>query len=576
MASTKTLTISGLSFLSARSYAVMLPDGATLNITGSNTITATDSASGDSHGVFCYGKLTVTGSGSLVATGGDSSCETSPANGVTALGDLTVNSGTLKGVGGSTYDGSSSGIKAYGRLTVNGGTVEGVGSVSGNVSQRPDHLSCGIRADRALVINGGNIKASGLTSALNIAPTLRPATSYKYRTAADGSWTNDSTAAYVYSAAHTYLEIVRDLPASYMMDFSDAAATWGGLAGVNLATTDARGTGWNWDASETTLTLSGINFVTTAAIAMTLPDGATVVTAKNTVNNIISVCDSSDDLVCGINACGSVSFKGAGTLNVASGDTSGDISLAIYAADGAVNISDGTLNATGGRARLFSVGIGTAGSPLNITGGTVNAYGGDAGTGTSAGLHSETTFTGTGSVNISGGTVKAVGSPAGRSFGVHNNMADLNVSGGTLTAAASTIIVMSPEGSLSNSLTSDDGYEPAASTTNCGAAVFGGGNITITGGTVKFSGVQAAHIANGNLSLGSNAWYKWRTSDSGRYTYSDKTAYTLNSGNAYIEITSSIPPTGDDSTPALWAALAVFSAAGLMLVFIGRRRYVSR
>lgn len=314
---------------------------------------------------------------------------------------------------------------------------------------------------------------------------------------------------------------------------------------------------------------------------MILPGGSTVVLEAGTVSNVKSAYDGSRKTYGIFCSTGNMAFKGSGTLIAGSGDTTDIYSFAVVAMAGCISFTDCTVNATAGSALDLSVGIVSGGTSISIASGTVNAYGGYAPQYVSAGIYCEGSSQIIADLNISGGTVNAVGGRGSRSFGIYNYYANITVTGGTLTATAAAISSDDVNGaasvseSISGSL-AGGGYEPAASRANRGVALYGACNITATGGTVKFSGEQAAYMQSGVFSLGAKTWYKWRTSKDGRYTDSWDTAYTHSDNETYIEVTSSIPPTGDTATPALWAALAAFAAAGLALVFGGSRRRAGR
>lgn len=195
-----------------------------------------------------------------------------------------------------------------------------------------------------------------------------------------------------------------------------------------------------------TLTLSGVNFTTTAATAVKLPDGAEIVLADNTVNTIKG--GNSDSLTCyGICAEGSLTISGSGKLDVtggtATGDDNDDKSYGIYT-EGSLTISDkAEVNATGGDATGqygYSCGI-YAEDSIAISG-NVTATGGTATNGSSCGIDSEyseyknPSAPPAYSIMISGGTVTATGGAAGSySYGIYvlyyNTM---SISGGTVNA----------------------------------------------------------------------------------------------------------------------------------------------
>ena len=251
-----------------------------------------------------------------------------------------------------------------------------------------------------------------------------------------------------------------------------------------------------WDSTTNTLTLNGVDFTTTAAIAVKLPAGSTIVLAEGTTNTITGG-DSASEKCYGIYAEGSLTISGSGTLNVTGGNTEGenDDSIGIYA-NSAMTISCGTVKAyggdatgqygyscgidatnglsisgtatvtaTGGTAGRYSYGIcvDNTGSSLTISGGTVYAEGGGTSGASSFGLHgSVVTISGDADVTAKGGTaansssyglssevkvtisgtakVKATGGEAtnGNSYGIYNmsNFNDIKISGDTTRVTA--------------------------------------------------------------------------------------------------------------------------------------------
>ena len=194
-------------------------------------------------------------------------------------------------------------------------------------------------------------------------------------------------------------------PATATADFTNETKAAAALALLNTYKTGAADSTWNSDTK--TLTLNGVNFTTSAAIAMKLPAGATIVLADGTTNTIKG--GSLSNHCYGIYANNSLTISGAGTLNVTGGNT-GSLydSYGIYTDDGDIHITGGTVNATGGTAGTDSYGIflkGSSGS-VNISGGIVTATGGTAHR-YSYGIFLRGSSGSVGSVNISGGTVIA-------------------------------------------------------------------------------------------------------------------------------------------------------------------------
>lgn len=234
-----------------------------------------------------------------------------------------------------------------------------------------------------------------------------------------------------------------------------------------------------WDGS--TLTLNGVNFVTTTAAAVKLPDGATIV-----LNGENIIKSGSRDYCYGIYAEGSLTISGSGTLNV-TGDTAGTYSYGIYTNNGNISVTGGTVNAYGGNAD-YSYGI-YAKQDMNIEDGTVNAYGGEAkySRGIEAGND----------ISISGGIVNTIGGKASRfiSYGI---------------CAGNSLII------------------------SCGSL--------IAAGTSGSNNICALNMPSITLP-GTPYW--WRTSDSGAYTASTDTVYTLSSSHSYVEIRTAYTVTFD-------------------------------
>ena len=251
------------------------------------------------------------------------------------------------------------------------------------------------------------------------------------------------------------------------------------LALLNAAKTGTADS--TWDNDTKTLTLGGVNFETTAATAVKLPDGATIV-----LNGENIIKSGSRDYCYGIYAEGSLTISGSGTLNV-TGDTAGTYSYGIYTNNGNISVTGGTVNAYGGNAD-YSYGI-YAKQDMNIEDGTVNAYGGEAkySRGIEAGND----------ISISGGIVNTIGGKASRfiSYGI---------------CAGNSLII------------------------SCGSL--------IAAGTSGSNNICALNMPSITLP-GTPYW--WRTSDSGAYTASTDTVYTLSSSHSYVEIRTAYTVTFD-------------------------------
>ena len=527
---TKTLTLNGVNFVTTATTAVKLPADSKIVLAAgtTNTIKGGDSSSEHCYGIYGVGDLTISGSGTLNVTGGEAG-GSSLSFGIHAEANVTINSGAVTATGGAAPGNQSLGIRALnGNLTINGGTVTATGSdaknssnglwagngsvtISGgkvvangggassgtssgiyaknvviqNTDNRIPHVTTrggnGVRS-RGIYANGGNLEISGgaviakagysdSAFALNKAPTL-PTTPYWWRTSDSGDY---SESAYTGDGSAAHLEIW-NLDPMATADFTDNSEA--ALARLNAAKTGgAEDSTWEVDASgNPTLTLKGVHFVTTAATAVKLPGGATIVLADGTTNTIKGG-DSSSEHCYGIYAEGSLTISGTGTLNV-TGDTANSYSYGIYTNNGNISVTGGTVNAYGGNAS-YSFGI-YAKQDMNIEDGTVNAYGGEAkfSRGIEAGND----------ISISGGIV--------------------NTKGGKATSFISYGII------AKNSLI-----------ISCGSLIAAG-----TSGSKNICALNMPSITLPDTP------YWWRTSDIGAYTASTDTVYTLSSSHSYVEI----------------------------------------
>ena len=209
--------------------------------------------------------------------------------------------------------------------------------------------------------------------------------------------------------------------ASATADFSTDPTT--ALALLNAAKTGT--TDSTWDNDTKTLTLGGVNFETTAATAVKLPDGAKIVlNGENTIKG-----GSGSKWRYGIEGEGSITVQGYGTLNVTGGEAVGESYSYGIAAWGNLTITGGTVTATGGNATdgnsaSYGIYVPDGGANVNISGGIVTATGGKVANGNDSygiyGLYRK--------VNITGGALIAKTSSVGNS----NYAAALNLKYNTL------------------------------------------------------------------------------------------------------------------------------------------------
>ena len=258
-----------------------------------------------------------------------------------------------------------------------------------------------------------------------------------------------------------------------------------------------------------------MNFTSTASIAVALPAGAKIVLAEGTTNTITSTNSSSNQSSSfGIDAGGSLTIEGSGTLIVTGGAAELRSCGICLDGDGDLTINGGTVKATGGASQM-TYGIQTAGS-ATISGGTVTAIGG---TSTVDGSSSYGIFAG-GGLTINSGIVTATGSQATYSRGIGARYKQtVNITGGTVTATGGT-----------------------AQRESNGIYAYSG-NITISGGhvtaqTLSTTGEKSALNVEPDLSKYSG--YQWRTGASDAFI---TTRYTYSAAHTYVEFSQGAAPT---------------------------------
>lgn len=210
-------------------------------------------------------------------------------------------------------------------------------------------------------------------------------------------------------------------------DFStDPTAALSLLNAAKTGTTDS-----TWDSDTKTLTLNGVDFTTTAATAVRLPDDAKIV--LNGENTITGGNSDSGDCY-GIEGLGNLTIQGTGTLNVTGGTTSRTAYDSFGIRAYAVTIKSGTVIAKGGTAQMTegSMSGGIDVSDITIEGGIVEATGGAAWR--SCGFN----IVALGNMYISGGAVTATGGTSDHySYGIYTNYsAYVHITGGSLIAKA--------------------------------------------------------------------------------------------------------------------------------------------
>ena len=346
------------------------------------------------------------------------------------------------------------------------------------------------------------------------------------------------------------------------------------LALLNAAkTADAEDS--TWDSTTKTLTLNGVNFETTAAIAVILPDDAKIVLNGD---NIITSGEATSMDSFGICALGDLTINGDGKLDVTGGTATGN-SHGIYATNG-LSISGGTVKAYGGDTSSgYSYGIYTDGSltisddaDVTANGGKANynSYGIYANTGlTISGDNTVVTATGgeerarkskgifvnSNYVTIESGKVEATGGKAGvESYGIEARD-NIEISGGTVTATGGEVtsgaftysfgIYSNNNVTISNTATvTAKGGETTNYDSTCSHGIYASNGLSISGGTVTAQAgtAKTARAFEKSPSI-SISPYWWRTSAPGDYTKSTDSGYTFATGHTYVEIRDTDPAT---------------------------------
>ena len=236
-----------------------------------------------------------------------------------------------------------------------------------------------------------------------------------------------------------------------------------------------------WDGN--TLTLNGVNFETTAVIALKLPAGATIV-----VNgaNIIKGGNLGLGSCYGIYGVGNLTIQGTGTLNVTCAEADSSYGIRV---EGNLTITDSTVTATGGTANSSSYGIYTNGSLTISDDADVTATGGSAGY-DSSGIEA------TNGLSISGtATVTAKSGAAGTfSYGISVNTmsisgtAKVKATGDTATNGSCGIYAYI---GLTISGTADVTANGGTATNSSSYGIFSFNKTEISGGTVNATGGEA-------------------------------------------------------------------------------------
>ena len=519
-----------------------------LVLVGENTVTGPnlDPISGySSYGILVAGDslvgtaLTISGAGSLTATGGTvSKSGTYWSAGIcNSVGDISVEGGTVKATGGPS-SGRSAGTHTQYNPPISGGTVTPAGGES--------ESSYGIySSSRGITISGGTVTAEGATQAVRTtgtvtvdpeggeqievtagesaasaaaisgSPFTREAEINENTTIGEDSTALVFEAKYFHSIAGEAENPGPDPdpdpdtpdPNIYVGGvglYGDKASNTTAYALTNesgaVTTTGATADNYTimWDGE--TLTLSGADiqgaygfrYNTASASAAIYRTGGLEIAllGANTVSN-----PGGETNNYGIYVYGDLTISGSGSL-AASGGEGSTGSYGIYAHNGDIAVSGGTVETTAGDAAYYSYGIYAFNGDIAVTDGTVNATGGAASF--SHGIHA------TDDINISGGRVTATGGAAEHSCGIDASAID--ISGGTVNATGGPATGDSLSfGINAENVTVSDGTATATGGSATGNSLSFGinaENVTVSDGTATATGGSAT---GNSLSFGINA-----------------------------------------------------------------------
>ena len=412
-------------------------DDITLKLSGNNTVTGPNGDNNASFGIYACGDsgniidFTISGSGSLTATGGDMVSE---SYGI-FTDNLIVQSGTVNAAGGNGNTVNNSyGIYVYIYLTISGGTVTAEGSTQAVFNNTGDIIVLPA-SDRQIAVTSGEDASSAV--AIPGSPFTRKTTitdlisgaKYFHSEVTEATDPNpggpddpggdDDPEPNIYVGG-VGLTGDKDTPAYALTDKN-------GTVTKDSATAD----NYNimWDGETLTLrnaTISGGNVFDS-------DKSAAIYYIQESPLNLMLVGDNAVtgpsgegiEKSYGISACGTddyidLTISGAGTLTATGGDGAA-YSYGVYG--GNVVINSGTIMATGGIGEKDSYGIN--GHDIAIKGGAVTAEG-LAAQEISAGV-SAIDFT------IGGGQLTASGDEgAAYSYGVYS--LETLISGGEITA----------------------------------------------------------------------------------------------------------------------------------------------
>ena len=414
---TKTLTLNGVTIEKSYDYygnklgiySSNNSTALTINLVGTNTITAEDATGTLSCGINVMGSLTISGTdtATLTAKGGSSSNSSygiwgdntitiSDSVQVTAKGGTADNSIGIYGYGYGTITISDSaqvtgigdnaintsfGIAA-GNITISGGTVTATGGTATGSSGN----SCGIFSIGTVAISGGTVTAKSCTAsatsrAIYKQPFLTDYTNYQWRTAKEGAFTPSTTKAYEWANTHTYVEI-KPQPTTINYDL------W--VGGVQVTSENKDGiTGEGitgiatYDPVSKILTLNGVTIESSSDYDGHKFGIDSTITGTLTINlvgtNTITAEDAtvSNKNSYGIFVMGSLTISGTDTATLIATGGKATHSQGICGKNTITISGSANVKATGGEATSSSYGIFSE-DTITISGGTVTAKSGTA------------------------------------------------------------------------------------------------------------------------------------------------------------------------------------------------------
>lgn len=453
--------------------------GGTINITNSGA--AGKGFKADGAIVFSGGNTTINLSGALVLTASGSGYDPSYPTGVKATGAITVNSGAIISISGSSTATGAKGLSSDNGIILNGGSLTTSFASNGanyvNASGVADSYSAaGLSSDADITIAGGtiNLTNSG-TDGKNINADANIIVS-------GGTITLTSSG----SAG-------KGFKADGNITFNGGNSTVN-LSGATLLAASGSGYDPSYPAG---VKADKIITVTTGAtisvIGTSAATGARGLSADTAIN------------VTGGNITVSLAGNGANYTN-ASG-TSDSYAAAAFSSDKAISIIGGavttTSSGTGGKGLksdgTITIGSATGSPTLNIT--TTGARFLQSGTD----YNHPKTMVATGAINISNGT----NTIASTDDGIHSDVS-VTISGGTNTITATSATsgvgegveapIINISGGLTKVTASNDGLNGTYGTVVGGTESNDGSQINISGGILIVTGSDAID-ANGNLTI---------------------------------------------------------------------------